>query len=74
MTRQPIKPRLLITGPFGRVGRELVPRLRADYRLRLFDSISPQSLELVEEDEFVQGDIRVLYLPTIHVGRLLHCQ
>jgi NAD+ dependent glucose-6-phosphate dehydrogenase len=49
--------RILITGPGGRVGRHLLPLLRARFALRLFDL---EPVERMEDDEFVQGDIRDL--------------
>ncbi len=49
-----MRPRLLITGPGGRVGTQIVPLLRSHFALRLFDS---RALAPEGDDEFVQGDI-----------------
>ena len=53
-----VKERILITGPGGRVGREIVPLLRDQFALRLLDVAPLPSLALTAEDEFVQADIR----------------
>ncbi len=53
-----VKERILITGPGGRVGREIVPLLREQFALRLLDVAPLSSLSLSAEDEFVQADIR----------------
>jgi nucleoside-diphosphate-sugar epimerase len=47
--------RLLITGPGGRVGSQIVPLLREHFALRLFD-VRP--LKPVADDEVLHGDIR----------------
>jgi uronate dehydrogenase len=52
--------RILITGPGGRVGREIVPLLREHFALRLLDVAPLSCTSLVGDDEFVQGDIRDL--------------
>lgn len=54
------KPRLLITGPGGRVGPHLVPRLRPHFTLRLLDLQPFPGLDPVAGDEFVQADIQDL--------------
>src|SRR3954466_6627638 len=50
-----MRPRILITGPGGRVGTEIVPLLREHFALRLFDvrPLCPKG-----DDEVLQGDIR----------------
>jgi uronate dehydrogenase len=53
-----MRQRILITGPCGRVGRVMVPLLRQHYALRLVDRAPASSLALVDEDEFVQADLR----------------
>ncbi len=55
-----MRERILITGPGGRVGREIVPLLREHYALRLLDAAPLQSVQLAGDDEFVQADIRDL--------------
>jgi len=52
-----MRERILITGPGGRVGRELVPLLREHYALRLLD-IAPVPYGLERDDEFQQADVR----------------
>jgi uronate dehydrogenase len=52
-----MRERILITGPGGRVGRELVPLLRQHYALRLLDAV-PLPFPLEGDDEFHQADIR----------------
>src|SRR5712691_8610965 len=47
--------RILVTGPGGRIGPQIVPLLRDHHALRLFDA---QKLPTVADDEAVQGDIR----------------
>jgi nucleoside-diphosphate-sugar epimerase len=47
--------RLLITGPGGRVGTQIVPLLREHFALRLFDV---RALKPEGNDEVLQGDIR----------------
>ncbi len=49
--------RILITGPGGRVGTEIVPLLREHFILRLFDA---QQLRGEGDDEVCVGDIRDL--------------
>ena len=53
MSRQ----RILVTGPGGRVGKHLLPQLRGHFSLRLLDV---NAIPAVEDDEFVQADIRDL--------------
>jgi len=53
-----LRERILITGPGGRVGREIVPRLREHFALRLLDVAPLKSIALAGDDEFVQADIR----------------
>ena len=55
-----MRERILITGPGGRVGKEIVPLLREHFALRLLDAAPLQQLALVGDDEFVQADIRDL--------------
>jgi uronate dehydrogenase len=55
-----MRERILITGPGGRVGTQIVPLLRADFALRLLDAAPLKNLSLVGDDEFVQADIRDL--------------
>ncbi len=50
-----MRERILITGPCGRVGTQIVPLLREHFALRLFDI---QPMQPVGDDEVVQGDIR----------------
>src|SRR6266404_5681809 len=50
-----MRERILITGPGGRVGTEIVPLLREHFALRLFDS---RLLKAEADDEVLQGDIR----------------
>lgn len=47
--------RILLTGISGRVGPHLLPLLRANYSLRLFDLTPPAPPH--PEDEFISGDI-----------------
>jgi uronate dehydrogenase len=49
--------RILITGPGGRVGSQIVPLLRQEFALRLLD-LKPS--EPQDDDETLQGDIRDL--------------
>jgi len=55
-----MRPRLLITGPGGRVGTHLVPLLREHFALRLLDVVPFSNLALADDDEFVRCDIRDL--------------
>jgi uronate dehydrogenase len=55
-----MRERILITGPGGRVGKEIVPLLREHYALRLLDAAALKSIQLMGDDEFVQADIRDL--------------
>jgi dTDP-4-dehydrorhamnose reductase len=55
-----MRERILITGPGGRVGKEVVPLLREHYALRLLDAAPLKSIPLTGDDEFVQADIRDL--------------
>jgi len=50
-----MREKLLITGPGGRVGTQIVPLLRREFALRLFDA---RALEAQEDDEVITGDIR----------------
>lgn len=52
-----MRERILITGPGGRVGTQIVPLLRQHYALRLFDT---QALTAVGDDEAIVGDIQDL--------------
>jgi nucleoside-diphosphate-sugar epimerase len=49
------RPRILITGPGGRVGPHILPLLRSKFALRLFD-LKPPTPE--QDDEVVIGDIQ----------------
>lgn len=51
------RPKLLITGPGGRVGTQIVPLLRSHFRLRLADR-NPLPIPAGMDDEFVLADIR----------------
>ncbi len=53
-----IRERILITGPCGRVGPQIVPLLREQFALRLFDAGPLTGITLTGDDEFVQADIR----------------
>lgn len=53
-----MRDRILVTGPGGRVGKEIVPLLREQYALRLLDAAPLRSLALQGDDEFVLADIR----------------
>ena len=53
-----MRERILITGPGGRVGKEIVPLLREHFALRLLDAAPLKSIPLDGDDEFVQADIR----------------
>jgi hypothetical protein len=50
-----VREKLLITGPGGRVGTEIVPLLRKEFALRLFDT---QESIAVGDDDVCVGDIR----------------
>lgn len=50
-----MRERLLITGTSGRVGKQIVPLLRHNFALRLFD-LQPPNPE--KDDECIAGDIR----------------
>lgn len=50
-----MRERILITGPGGRVGTQIVPLLREHYALRLFDTAP---LVAAGDDEIVVGDIQ----------------
>ena len=54
----PMRERILITGPGGRVGPHIVPLLREHYALRLLDAQPLKTISLTGDDEFVQVDIR----------------
>jgi len=56
----PMRDRILITGPGGRVGTQVVPLLREHFALRLLDASPLKSIQLTGDDEFVQADIRDL--------------
>jgi uronate dehydrogenase len=53
-----MRERILITGPGGRVGKEIIPLLREHYALRLLDVAPLKHVPLAGDDEFVQADIR----------------
>jgi uronate dehydrogenase len=55
-----MRERILITGPGGRVGTQIVPLLREHFALRLFDTAPPTTPGPLGDDEFVQADIRDL--------------
>jgi uronate dehydrogenase len=55
-----MRERILITGPGGRVGKEIVPLLREHFALRLLDVAPLQQIQLARDDEFVQADVRDL--------------
>ena len=50
-----MRERILITGPGGRVGPQIVPLLREHFALRLFDA---KPLKADCDDEVVRGDIQ----------------
>lgn len=50
-----MRERILITGPGGRVGTQIVPLLREHFALRLFDS---QLLAAAGDDEVIAGNIQ----------------
>ena len=50
-----MRERILITGPGGRVGTQIIPLLREHFSLRLLD-VKPLPAEA--DDETVQADIR----------------
>ncbi|HEY0551255.1 MAG TPA: NAD(P)-dependent oxidoreductase [Verrucomicrobiae bacterium] len=50
-----MRERILITGPGGRVGTQIVPLLREHFALRLFDS---QPVAAASDDEVIVGDIQ----------------
>lgn len=54
------RPRILITGPGGRVGPPLLPLLRPAFALRLLDVAPPTRFTPEADDEFVAADIRDL--------------
>lgn len=49
-----MRERILVTGPCGRVGTQIVPLLREHFSLRLFDI---QQMNPEGDDEVIQGDI-----------------
>lgn len=53
-----MRERILITGPGGRVGPQIVPLLREEFALRLLDASPLKSLPLSGDDEFVLADVR----------------
>jgi hypothetical protein len=53
-----VKERILITGPGGRVGPQIVPLLREHFALRLLDASPLKSLPLSDDDESVLADVR----------------
>jgi len=52
--RERERERILITGPGGRVGTQIVPLLREHFALRLFDA---RSVRCEGDDEAIEGDI-----------------
>lgn len=50
-----MRERILITGPGGRIGPNIVPLLREHFALRLFDA---KPLNIEGDDEFVHADIQ----------------
>ena len=50
-----MRERILITGPGGRVGTQIVPLLRAEFALRLLDA---KPLRAEADDEVIEADIR----------------
>jgi uronate dehydrogenase len=50
------KPAVLVTGPGGRIGKHVLPRLREEFNLRLMDR-SPLPDELTQGDETVVADL-----------------
>jgi uronate dehydrogenase len=50
-----MRERILLTGPGGRIGPNIVPLLREHFALRLFDA---KPLQAEADDEFIQGDVR----------------
>ena len=50
-----MREKILITGPGGRVGTQIVPLLREHFALRLFDT---QALTPAGDDEIIVGDIQ----------------
>src|SRR5436190_12596719 len=50
-----MRERILITGPGGRVGTQIVPLLREHFALRLFDA---KPLKPAADDEVIVADIR----------------
>src|SRR5262245_21894685 len=52
-----MRERILITRPGGRIGPHILPFLRADFALRLFD-LKP--LKAQDDDEVIQADIQDL--------------
>ena len=50
-----MRERVLITGPGGRVGPHIVPLLRKEFALRLFDA---KALPSEADDEVIRGDIQ----------------
>lgn len=50
--------RVLVTGGFGRVGRQVIPLLLSDgYRIRVFDIVDNESVDFHKEVEICLGDI-----------------
>src|SRR5262245_26139420 len=67
-----MRKKLLITGPGGRVGTQIVPLLREHFALRLLDA---RKLDFGGDDEILQGDIRdfdVLLNACLVVDAVLH--
>ena len=50
-----MRERILITGPGGRVGTQIVPLLREHFALRLLDA---KPLQAEADDEVIEADIR----------------
>jgi len=50
-----VRERILVTGPCGRVGAEILPLLREHFALRLFDT---QSIKPLGDDEVVTNDVQ----------------
>ncbi len=50
-----MRERILITGPCGRVGQEILPLLREQFALRLFDT---KPMTVVGDDETIVGDVQ----------------
>jgi nucleoside-diphosphate-sugar epimerase len=67
-----VRERILITGPGGRVGTQIVPLLREHFALRLFDA---RPLTAAGDDEVVVGDVQnfdALRRACEGVGAMIH--